>query len=147
MIIIYKMNKSLILQHKGSLLPALQHPVLQPILLADSKQPSLYRLVLEHGDFGCQSHSMQRLSHLWRPFTTGIVLAILSDPTMSLCFDLVEDKNGAALSHTRKLLFAAQALYEQVPNYIVQYRERRTPPFVYTYKTGQMSIRKNDSLI
>ena len=37
---------------KGSLLPALQHPVLQPMLPADSKQPSLYRLVLEHGDFG-----------------------------------------------------------------------------------------------
>lgn len=71
------------------------------ILPADSDKTFLYRLVLEHGDFGIHNMSIA-LDANSRPLVasvydweTGCILpAILSDPFMRLHFDLVEDKNG-----------------------------------------------------
>lgn len=81
---------------KQSLLHVLPH-----IFPADSKQPSLYRFVLEHGDFGIHNMSItldpngQPLVTSLYDWETGVILpAILSDPTMVLFFDIVEDKNG-----------------------------------------------------
>lgn len=86
---------------------------LPSILPADSKQPSLYRLVLEHGNFGLHNMSIT-LDANHNPLVTSlydweagnIVRAILSNPMMTLYFDLVEDKNGAP-SVTREDEFAS----------------------------------------
>ena len=71
------------------------------ILPADSDKTSLYRLVLEHGDFGIHNMSIT-LDASRRPLVTSlydwetgcILPAILSDPLMRIRHDLVEDENG-----------------------------------------------------
>ena len=67
---------------------------------AASDKTFLYRLVLEHGDFGIHNMSIA-LDANSRPLVTyvydwetGCILpAILSDSFMRLRFDLVEDRN------------------------------------------------------
>ena len=82
---------------KQSLLRLIPH-----IMPADSDQASLYRLVLEHGDFGIHNMSItmdangQPLVTSLYDWETGcIVPAILSDPLMSVWVDLVTDENAA----------------------------------------------------
>ena len=82
---------------KQSLLRLIPH-----ILPADSGQTSLYRLVLEHGDFGIHNMSItidangQPLVTSLYDWETGcIVPAILSDPLMAVTVDLVTDENAA----------------------------------------------------
>lgn len=98
----------MIMNAKRSLLRVL--PYILPI---DSiQQPTLYRLVLEHGDYGIHNMSI-RLDANHNPLVTSlfdweagnIVPAILSDPMMSLYLDLIEDKDGAS-SVTREDEFA-----------------------------------------
>jgi hypothetical protein len=69
---------------------------------ADSGQTSLYRLVLEYGDFGIYNISIiidtngQPLVTSLYDWETGcIVPAILSDPLMAVIVDLVIDENTA----------------------------------------------------
>jgi hypothetical protein len=82
---------------KQSLLRLIPH-----IMPADSGQTSLYRLVLEHGDFGIHNMSItidangQPLVTSLYDWETGcIVPAILSDPLMAVTVDLVTDENAA----------------------------------------------------
>ena len=71
---------------------------------ADSDQTSLYRLVLDHGDFGIHNMSItmdangQPLVTSLYDWETGcIVPAILSDPLGSVEVDLMIDENAAPL--------------------------------------------------
>jgi hypothetical protein len=82
---------------KQSLLRLVPH-----IMPADSDQASLYRLVLDHGDFGIHNMSItmdangQPLVTSLYDWETGcIVPAILSDPLMTVTVDLVTDENAA----------------------------------------------------
>ena len=82
---------------KQSLLRLVPH-----IMPTDGDQTSLYRLVLDHGDFGIHNMSITRDSN-GRPLVTSlydwetgcIVPAILSDPLMAVVVDLVTDENAA----------------------------------------------------
>lgn len=75
---------------------------LPSILPPDSiLQPTLYRLVLEHGDFGIHNMSIgfdadhnPVITSLFDWEAGNIVPAILSDPMMSLYVDLIEDRDG-----------------------------------------------------
>ncbi|GAP91040.1 putative 3-hydroxybutyryl- dehydratase [Rosellinia necatrix] len=69
---------------------------------ADGDQTSLYRLVLDHGDFGIHNMSItmdangQPLVTSLYDWETGcIVLAILSDPLMAVTVDLVTNEEAA----------------------------------------------------
>ena len=81
---------------KQSLLRLIPH-----IMPADSDETSLYRLVLEHGDFGIHNMSITTDSN-GEPLVTSlydwetgcIAPAILSDPLMALYVDLVTDENA-----------------------------------------------------
>ncbi|KAL8346133.1 hypothetical protein RB598_000167 [Gaeumannomyces tritici] len=108
------------------------------IMPADSSEASLYRLVLDHGDFGIHNmsitvdaHGSPRVTSLYDWETGCILPAILSDPLMAVAVDLVTDEN-AAPSITRVPSDAApsdrvqymewtrhyfQALFNQAPNY------------------------------
>ena len=66
-------------------------------------QSALYRLVLEHGDFGIHNMSVAvdasgapRVTSLYDWETGCIVPAILSDPLMAVVVDLVPDENATA---------------------------------------------------
>ncbi|EPE06693.1 3-hydroxybutyryl- dehydratase [Ophiostoma piceae UAMH 11346] len=75
-----------------------------PFILPDKgDQSALYRLVLEHGDFGIHNMStamdasgVPRVTSLYDWETGCIVPAILSDPLMAVTVDLVPDKNASA---------------------------------------------------
>ncbi|KAL8296266.1 hypothetical protein RB600_001647 [Gaeumannomyces tritici] len=108
------------------------------IMPADSSEASLYRLVLDHGDFGIHNmsitvdaHGSPRVTSLYDWETGCILPAILSDPLMAVAVDLVTDEN-AAPSITRVPSDAApsdrvqymewtrhyfQALFNQAHNY------------------------------
>lgn len=82
---------------KQSLLRLIPH-----IMPRDGDQTSLYRLVLEHGDFGIHNMSItidangQPLVTSLYDWETGcIVPAILSDPLMAVTVDLVTDEIAA----------------------------------------------------
>jgi len=82
---------------KQSLLRLIPH-----IMPTDSDQTPLYRLVLDHGDFGIHNMSItmdangQPLVTSLYDWETGcIVPAILSDPLMAVAVDLVTDENAA----------------------------------------------------
>jgi hypothetical protein len=84
---------------KQSLLRLIPH-----IMPADSDQTSLYRLVLDHGDFGIHNmsitidtNSQPLVTSLYDWETRCIVPAILSDPSMAMAVavDLVTDENAA----------------------------------------------------
>lgn len=69
---------------------------------SDSDQSSLYRLVLDHGDFGIHNMSITTnadgqplVTSLYDREIACIVLAILSDPLMAVAVDLVTDNNVA----------------------------------------------------
>ena len=72
------------------------------IIPVDNNRASLYRLVLEHGDFGIHNMSII-LDANGQPLVTSlydwevgcIVPAILSDPLMAVWVDLVTDENAA----------------------------------------------------
>lgn len=85
------------LQAKQSLLHLIPH-----ILPTDDDEAALYRLVLEHGDFGIHntsitmdSNGQPRVTSLYDWETGSIAPAILSDPSMAVNVDLVADENGA----------------------------------------------------
>lgn len=72
------------------------------ILPADGDQTPLYRLVLEHGDFGIHNMSITKgakgelvVTSLYDWETGCIWPAILSDPLMAVSVDLVVDENAA----------------------------------------------------
>lgn len=72
------------------------------ILPAASDQSPLYRLVLEHGDFGIHNMSIVRgadgqplITSLYDWENGSIVPALLSDPCMAVPIDLVTDDDGA----------------------------------------------------
>ncbi|KAI1286590.1 3-hydroxybutyryl-CoA dehydratase [Xylaria venustula] len=73
------------------------------IMPADDDQNSLYRLVLEHGDFGVHNMSIEigtnqpRVTSLYDWETGHIVPAILSVPSMAVTVDLVAGKNACPL--------------------------------------------------
>ena len=69
---------------------------------ADGDQGSLYRLVLDHGDFGIHNMSIaldvdgqSLVTSLYDRETGCIVWAILSGPLMVVTVDLVTDENIA----------------------------------------------------
>ncbi|PUU81669.1 hypothetical protein B9Z19DRAFT_1113281 [Tuber borchii] len=118
---------------KQSLLRLIPH-----IMPADNGQPSLYRLVLDHGDFGIHNMLITMNANGEPPITslydweTGhIVPAILSDPLMRLAVDLVTDENAAPsvieVSHDATLDDRAEyktwarqyfkVLFNHAPNY------------------------------
>jgi len=85
------------LKAKQSLLRFIPH-----MLPADAdEEASLYRLVLDHGDFGIHNMSIT-VDATGRPYITSlydwetgnIVPAILSDPEMAVLVDLVTDAHG-----------------------------------------------------
>ncbi|KAL8407555.1 hypothetical protein RB594_006399 [Gaeumannomyces avenae] len=108
------------------------------IMPADSSEASLYRLVLDHGDFGIHNmsitvdaHGSPRVTSQYDWETGCIVPAILSDMLMAVAVDLVTDENTAP-SITRVPSDAApsdrvqymewtrhyfQALFSQAPDY------------------------------
>lgn len=70
---------------------------------SDNDQSSLYRLVLEHGDFGIHNMSITTdadcqplVTSLFGWETACIVPAILSDPMMAVAVDLATDENATA---------------------------------------------------
>ena len=82
---------------KQSLLRLIPH-----IMPINSDQTSLYRLVLDHGDFGIHNMSITMdangqpvVTSLYDWETGCIVPAILSDPLMAVWVDLVADENAA----------------------------------------------------
>jgi hypothetical protein len=82
---------------KQSLIRLIPH-----IMPVDSDQQSLYRLVLDHGDFGIHNMSITRdakgqplVTSLYDWETGCIVQAILSDPLMTVAVDLVTDETAA----------------------------------------------------
>lgn len=81
---------------KQSLLRLIPH-----IMPADSDENSLYRLVLDHGDFGVHNMSVTMdangqpiVTSLYDWETGCIVPAILSDPEMAVTVDLVTDEHA-----------------------------------------------------
>jgi len=89
----------------GPIAAASKQPLLRVIphiIPADSDQISLYRLVLEHGDFGIHNMSIT-IDAKGKPLVTSlydwetgcIVPALLSDPLMRVPVDLVVDENTA----------------------------------------------------
>ncbi|POR33051.1 Uncharacterized protein TPAR_06751 [Tolypocladium paradoxum] len=72
------------------------------IMPADGDQTPLYRLVLDHGDFGIHNMSITMAAN-GQPLVTSlydwetgcIVPAILSDPLMAVTVDLVTEENAA----------------------------------------------------
>lgn len=118
---------------KQSLLRLIPH-----IVPLDSDETSLYRLVLDHGDFGIHNMSITMdanglplVTSLYDWETGCIVPAILSDPLMAVTVDLVTNEK-AAPSITRVsddktpdelaqyMTWATQyfeALFNQAPNY------------------------------
>ena len=76
--------------------------LLIPHIMPTDDQASLYRLVLEHGDFGIHNSSIAMDSN-GQPLVTSlcdwetgcIAPAILSDLLMAVWVDLVTDENGA----------------------------------------------------
>ncbi|PUU77943.1 3-hydroxybutyryl-CoA dehydratase [Tuber borchii] len=118
---------------KQSLLRLIPH-----IIPADNDQTSLYRLVLDHGDFGIHNMSImvdtngQPLVTSLYDWETGcIVPAILSDPMMAVDVDLVTDENAAPSlmgvpdystldDRAEYMTWATQyfmVLFNQAPNY------------------------------
>ena len=82
---------------KRSLLRLIPH-----IMPADNDQTSLYRLVIDHGDFGIHNMSITMdangqplVTSLYNWETACIVPAILSGPLMAVVVDLVTDENAA----------------------------------------------------
>ena len=72
-----------------------------PYILPEEKadKPVLYRLVLDHGDFGIHNMSItkdeSKVTSLFDWETGCIVPAILSDPEMAVTVDLVADENAS----------------------------------------------------
>ncbi|KAJ9634519.1 hypothetical protein H2199_008976 [Coniosporium tulheliwenetii] len=117
---------------KQSLLRLIPH-----IMPADGDQTSLYRLVLDHGDFGIHNMSItldendQLLVTSLYDWETGcIVPAILSDPLMAVAVDLMADENGPSVTRVsdsatledsaRYMTWARQyfkPLFDQAPEY------------------------------
>ncbi|TQS33396.1 hypothetical protein Golomagni_06261, partial [Golovinomyces magnicellulatus] len=71
------------------------------IIPEDDGQGDLFRLVLEHGDFGIHNMSITRdadssptITSIYDLETACITPAILSDPLMAVIVDLVTDKNA-----------------------------------------------------
>jgi len=82
---------------KQSILRLIPH-----IMPVYNHQTSLYRFVLEHGDFGIHNMSITMnangeplVTSLYDWETGCIVPAILSDPLMAVWVDLVTDENAA----------------------------------------------------
>jgi len=82
---------------KQSLLRLIPH-----IIPTDSDESSLYRLVLDHGDFGIHNMSITMdanglplVTSLFDWETGSIVPAILSNPMMTVTVDLVTNEKGA----------------------------------------------------
>ncbi|XWW98375.1 hypothetical protein V2A60_006375 [Cordyceps javanica] len=118
---------------KQSLLRLIPH-----IMPADGDQASLYRLVLDHGDFGIHNMSITMdpegkplVTSLYDWETGCIAPAILSDPLMAVSVDLVADENAMPsitrvpsdassseraqyMMHTKHYF---EALFNQAPNY------------------------------
>ncbi len=72
------------------------------IIPAEGNQTSLYRLVLDHGDFGIHNMSITMdangqpvVTSLYDWETGCIIPAILSDPLMAVAVDLVTDEKAA----------------------------------------------------
>ena len=110
------------LQAKQSLLRFIPH-----IMPAGRDESFLYRLVLDHGDFGI--HNMlitvdaakqPQITSLYEWETGCIIPAILSDPEMALWVDLVTDENGAP-SITRVPEDKPPAFSEEFMAYARQY--------------------------
>ncbi|KLU91849.1 hypothetical protein MAPG_10798 [Magnaporthiopsis poae ATCC 64411] len=123
---------------KQSLLRLIPH-IMPPADDGSEEAASLYRLVLDHGDFGIHNMSITTNAADGNPSVTSlydwetgcIVPAILSDPGMAVIVDLVTDEN-AAPSITRVPSDATpsehveymewtrhyfQVLFDQAPNY------------------------------
>lgn len=108
------------------------------IMPGDSDQASLYRLVLDHGDFGIHNMSITMDANR-RPLVTSlfdwetgcIVPAILSDPLMAVAVDLATDESAAPFvtrlddddtpsDREQYVIWARQyikALFDQAPDY------------------------------
>ncbi|KJA25526.1 hypothetical protein HYPSUDRAFT_64707 [Hypholoma sublateritium FD-334 SS-4] len=118
---------------KQSLLRLIPH-----IVPTDSDEASLYRLVLDHGDFGIHNMSITMdanglplVTSLYDWETGCIVPAILSDPLMAVTVDLVTNEMAAPsitrvpddttpVEHTQYMTWARHyfnALFSQAPNY------------------------------
>ena len=80
---------------KQSLLRLIPH--IFPLEIGD--KPTLYRLVLDHGDFGIHNMSITtegyNITSVFDWETGCIVPAILSDPLMAVAVDLVTDEDAA----------------------------------------------------
>ena len=121
---------------KQSLLRMIPH-----IMPADSDQSTLYRLVLEHGDFGVHNMSIT-MDEKGQPLVTSlydwetgcIVPAILSDPLMAVTVDLVTDEN-ATPSITRLPGDSTPNDCEQYMTWARQYFKVRSSSSIITLST------------
>ncbi|KAF2235559.1 hypothetical protein EV356DRAFT_523083 [Viridothelium virens] len=116
---------------KQSLLRLIPH-IMPP---ETTKKPTIYRLVLDHGDFGIHNMSITaddyRVTSVFDWETECIVPAILSDPSMAVVVDLVTDEAAApsvirvptdttSNEHVKYMAWATQyidILYEKAPEY------------------------------
>ncbi|KAL9079297.1 MAG: hypothetical protein Q9157_001820 [Trypethelium eluteriae] len=116
---------------KQSLLRLIPH-IIPP---ETTKKPTIYRLVLDHGDFGIHNMSITaddyRVTSVFDWETGCIVPAILSDPLMAVVVDLVTDEAAApsvirvptdttSNEHVKYMAWATQhidVLYEKAPEY------------------------------
>ena len=115
---------------KQSLLRLIPH-----IIPASGDQASLYRLVIDHGDFGIHNMSITRdangqplVTSLYDWETGCILPAILSDPLMAVAVDLTTDEN-ATPSVTRVPDDTTPSDYAQYMTWAKQYFEVRSSPF------------------
>jgi hypothetical protein len=117
------------LRAKQSLLRFIPH-----MLPAGADESSLYRLVLDHGDFGIHNMSIivdadgrPGIMSLYDWETGYIVPAILSDPEMAVLVDLVTDAHGAP-SITRVGEDETPEYHKEYMRHASQYIKVQSPP-------------------
>ena len=124
---------------KQSLLRLIPH-----IMPTDNDENSLYRLVLEHGDFGIHNMSITMddnglplVTSLYDWETGSIVPAILSDPLMAVAVDLATNEN-AEPSITRVPDYATSDDRAQYMTWARQYFQvRTTRSFVFCHSMNR----------
>ncbi|KAJ6494847.1 hypothetical protein C8R47DRAFT_974143 [Mycena vitilis] len=105
------------------------------VLPRDGDQNSLYRLVLDHDDFGLHNMSIadESVTSVFDWDTAHIVPAILSDPQLVLWGELTVDEDGAPIV-TGEVLRDEEALFLQ--GYAKHYHQA-TPNYIPAIKAGK----------
>ncbi|KAJ7217030.1 hypothetical protein GGX14DRAFT_601777 [Mycena pura] len=114
-------------------------PVILPL---DDPHGALYRLVLEHGDFGIHNMTITDAPTVTSVFdweTGHIVPAILSDPRLMVHCDLEVDEHGTPIiSRLWDGMEAEDILeFQEYANYYYQILAQHAPDYLETIKMGK----------